>query len=71
LQARGSMLGTIVTVVVALCLLATVIWAADKYLVIPAPFGWVKGLLIFVLIVFACYFLWDTFVAGHAVHLRR
>jgi hypothetical protein len=67
------MLETVVTIVVALCLLATVIWAADKYLVIPAPFTWVKGILIFVLIVLACYFLWDSFVAGHALarHLRR
>jgi hypothetical protein len=61
---------TIVVLVIAVCLIATVIWAADRYLVLPAPFGWVKGILIFVLIVVACYFLWDTFVAGHLVEHR-
>jgi|GEM_PF-6832908 len=65
------MLETIVTVVIALALLATVIWAADKYLAIPAPFAWAKGLIVFVLIVVACVFLWDAFVAGHTVGFRH
>jgi hypothetical protein len=63
------MIEQIVINVVALCLIGTVIWAADKYLKIPEPFGWVKGILIFVLIVAACYFMWDHFVAGG--HLGR
>jgi len=59
------MLELIVTVVVALALLGTVIWAADRYLTIPGPFAWVKGVIMFVLIVVACYFVWDVFVSHH------
>lgn len=59
------MIDLIVTVVVALALLGTVIWAADKYLQIPGPFAWAKGLIMFCLIVMACYFVWGYFVAHH------
>jgi hypothetical protein len=66
------MIELIVTIVVALALLGTVIWAADKYLQIPGPFAWAKGVVMFILIVVACYFVWDYFVAHHAMlgHLR-
>lgn len=57
------MLETIIYVVLAVGLVGVVIWAADRYLVIPGPFGWIKGLIMFVIIVVACYFIWDTFVA--------
>jgi hypothetical protein len=56
---------TLVYIVLAVCLIGTVIWAADHYLNIPAPFAWVKGILLFVLVVLACYLVWDTFVTGH------
>lgn len=59
------MLATILYLVIALCLIATVIWAFQTYVTIPAPFGWIKGIVIFVLIVLACYFVWDQIIAGH------
>lgn len=63
-----SMLETIVTIVLALGLIATVIWAADKYIAIPAPFTWAKGLIIFALIVAACYFIWTELIPHHLGH---
>jgi hypothetical protein len=64
------MLETIITIVVALALLGTILWAAEKYLVVPAPFAWAKGLLMFVLVVLACYFVWDTLTGHHVVRGR-
>jgi hypothetical protein len=54
---------TILAVVVALCLFGTVIWAAEKYLTIPPPFTWVKGILIFILIVIMCALIWSFIVS--------
>ena len=64
------MLETIIYVVLAIGLVGVVIWAADRYLVIPGPFGWIKGLIMFAIIVVACYFIWDTFVAHRIAHTR-
>lgn len=58
------MLTTILYLVLALCLFGTIIWAADKYITLPAPFAWAKGLLIFALIVIACFFIWDQVFGG-------
>ena len=58
-------LTTVIYLVIALCLIGTVIWAFQNYVTIPGPFGWVKGIIIFLMIVIACYFLWDNFVVGH------
>jgi hypothetical protein len=52
-------------IVIALCLIGTVIWAFQKYVTIPEPFGWVKGILTFVLIVLACYFVWTSLESQH------
>ena len=61
------MLETVFLVVLALALLGTMIWAADKYIEIPGPFGWFKGLLIFAIVVVACWLIWAV-ATGHAVH---
>jgi hypothetical protein len=61
------MLETLLTIVIALALIGTILWAAEKYLVVPAPFVWAKGLLMFVLVVAACYFVWDT-LTPHVLH---
>lgn len=55
------MLGTIVLLVLALGLLATCILAAERFLKIPAPFDWIKGLIIFTVIVLGCYAIWEHF----------
>lgn len=64
------MLTTIIYLVIALCLLGTVIWAFQTYVTIPGPFGWVKGIIIFLMIVVACYFVWDQVVVGHVATPR-
>ncbi len=64
------MLETIIYVVIALCLIGTVIWAFQTYVTIPGPFAWVKGILIFLMIVIACYFVWNDLLGHHLVHLR-
>lgn len=61
----------IVWIVLALCLIGTVIWAFQTYITIPAPFSWVKGILTFLLILGACWFLWVSFVVGHLHHSFR
>ena len=63
----------IVWFVLALCLIGTVIMAFIKYVVIPEPFGWIKGIIVFVMIVLACVFLWDQFVGQHVsgAHFHR
>jgi hypothetical protein len=63
------MLETIIVIVVALCLIGTVIWAFDHYVTIPGPFAWAKGLVIFIMIVVACYLVWDYFVSHGSGHL--
>lgn len=65
------MLETIVTLVVALCLLGVILWAAERYLTVPAPFTWMKGVLLFVLVVVACYFVWDTFTGHRMLRMLR
>ena len=64
------MLESIFVIVVVLCLLGTVIWAADHYLVIPGPFAWVKEVLIFLMIVVACYFVYDLLLSHHLGRLH-
>lgn len=59
------MLGTILYLVIAIALIGTVIWAFQTYVQIPGPFAWVKGILTFVLIVMACYFVWDSLLTHH------
>jgi hypothetical protein len=61
------MITTIIYIVIALCLIGTVIWAFQTYVTIPGPFAWVKGLITFALVVVACYFLWDTLIAQHVM----
>lgn len=61
----------IVWIVLALGLIGVVIWAFQTYVTIPGPFSWVNGILTFILIAVACYFLWQNFVAGHLRHQFR
>lgn len=71
------MLATIVHILIAICLLGTVIGAFIRYvktlgvitwtLEVPDPFAWVQGVIIFVMIALACYFLWDLLVAPHVL----
>jgi hypothetical protein len=61
----------IVWIVLALGILGTVIWAFQAYVTIPGPFSWLKGLMTFVIILVACVFVWQTFVAGHFRHPLR
>jgi hypothetical protein len=56
---------SLVWFIFALGLIGTVIWAFWTYVTIPGPFAWLKGLLMFVLVVFACFFLWDQFLGAH------
>jgi hypothetical protein len=67
-----NMLTTILYLVIALCLIGTVIWAFQKYITIPGPFAWAKGVITFILIVLACYFIWDQVFGGRLLshHLR-
>jgi hypothetical protein len=51
----------ILAVIVGLCIVATVIWAINN-IKIPAPFEWVKGILILLVVLCACALLWATFV---------
>jgi len=65
------MIETIVYIIIALCLVGTVIWAFQRYITIPEPFAWVKGIILFVMIVVACFFIWDSFIAHHIIgHYR-
>ncbi len=64
--------------IVAICIIGTVLWAFQKFVApaIPAPFGWVGGLFMFLLVVLACVFLWDSFIGngayfGLAPHSRK
>lgn len=60
----------IVWIVLALCLIGTVIWAFQTYITIPAPFSWLKGILTFLLILGACYAIWIYIIANHFHHIR-
>ena len=61
----------IIWVVLALCLIGTVVWAFQTFITIPPPFAWVKGILTFLIIAVACWFVWQNFVAGHFHHVLR
>lgn len=59
----------IVLCVIAMCLLGTCIWWFDAKVNIPGPFGWMKGLLSWLMVVGACYVIWllliGPYVLGH------
>jgi len=65
------MIENIIYIVLALGLLGTIIWAFQRFIKIPEPFEWVKGLILFVMIVIACFLIWDSFLAHHIIgHYR-
>jgi hypothetical protein len=57
-------LTSVITLIIALCIVSTVLWAFWTYVTIPGPLAWAKGIIMFVLIVIACYWLWTSFVGG-------
>jgi hypothetical protein len=68
-----SLVTLVIITVIAMCLIGTAIWWFDAKVTIPGPFAWVKGLLSWIMVLAACWFIWSWILAPqllHAGHVR-